>query len=86
MSILDEIFYETIDDNKVEYLLSLLKTSGLSNEVKEELTRELETFDITPERYEELSKQIFNNQLDRINAGLNYSASDINRKIKKEIL
>lgn len=77
--------YETIDDNKVEYLLSLLKTSGLSNEVKEELTRELETFDITPERYEVLSRVIFNSQLDAINAGFNYTQTDISRKLKKEI-
>lgn len=85
MSILDEIFYETIDDNKVEYLLSLLKTSGLSNEVKEELTRELETFDITPERYEVLSRVIYHSQLDAINAGFNYTQTDISRKLKKEI-
>ena len=82
----DELEYEKVTDEKVEYLLSLVNTSSFSNEQKDEYIRELETFDITPERYEVLSKEIFNNQLDRINAGLNYSATDINRKIKKEIL
>ena len=82
---LDSIEYEVIDDNKVEYLLSLLKTSGLSNEVKEDLQNELETFDITPERYDVLSRVIFNSQLDAINAGFNYTQTDINRKLKKEI-
>jgi hypothetical protein len=82
----DNLEYEKVTDEKVEFLLSLVNTSSYSNEQKDIYISELETFDITPERYEELSKQIFNNQLDRINAGLNYSASDINRKIKKEIL
>lgn len=82
----DNLEYEKVIDEKVEFLLSLVNTSSYSNEQKDIYISELETFDITPERYEELSKQIFNNQLDRINAGLNYSASDINRKIKKEIL
>lgn len=82
----DNLEYEKVTDEKVEFLLSLVNTSSYSNEQKDIYIRELETFDITPERYEELLKQIFNNQLDRINAGLNYSASDINRKIKKEIL
>lgn len=82
----DNLEYEKVTDEKVEFLLSLVNTSSYSNEQKDIYILELETFDITPERYEELLKQIFNNQLDRINAGLNYSASDINRKIKKEIL
>ena len=85
MSFLDSIFYETIDDNKVEYLLSLLKTSGLSNEVKEDLTNELETFDITPERYYQLFNIIDNSQLDAINSGFNYTQTDINKKLNKEI-
>ena len=77
--------YDVIDDGKIEYLLSLLRTSGLSNEVKEDLTNELETFDITPERYDELNKIIFNSQLDAINSGFNYTQTDINKKLKKEI-
>jgi hypothetical protein len=77
--------YDVIDDGKIEYLLSLLRTSGLSNEIKEDLTNELETFDITPERYDELNKIIFNSQLDAINSGFNYSQTDINKKLKKEI-
>jgi hypothetical protein len=82
---LDSIQYNIVDDGKIEYLLSLLKTSGLSNEVKEELIIELETFDITPERYDELNKIIFNSQLDAINSGFNYTQTDINKKLKKEI-
>ncbi len=77
--------YDIVDDGKIEYLLSLLRTSGLSNEVKEELIIELETFDITPERYDELNKIIFNSQLDAINSGFNYTQTDINKKLKKEI-
>ncbi len=77
--------YDIVDDGKIEYLLSLLRTSGLSNEVKEDLTNELETFDITPERYDELNKIIFNSQLDAINSGFNYTQTDINKKLKKEI-
>ncbi len=77
--------YDVIDDGKIEYLLSLLRTSGLSNEIKEDLTNELETFDITPERYDELNKIIFNSQLDAINSGFNYTQTDINKKLKKEI-
>lgn len=83
---LDENSYEKVDENKVSYLIDLLYTSGLSNEVKELLECELETFDITPERYEQLSRVIFDSQLDRINSGFNYNMTDINRKINREIL
>lgn len=82
---LDNIEIEIVDDSKIEYLISMLRTSALSNEVKEDLERELETFNITPERYEQLSISIYNSQIDIINAGFNYSQTDITRKLKKEI-
>jgi muramoyltetrapeptide carboxypeptidase LdcA involved in peptidoglycan recycling len=82
---LDNIEFEIVDDSKIEWLISILKTSSLSNEVKEDLERELETFNITPERYEQLSNAIYNSQIDIINGGFNYSQTDINRKLKKEI-
>jgi muramoyltetrapeptide carboxypeptidase LdcA involved in peptidoglycan recycling len=82
---LDNIEFEIVDDSKIEWLISMLKTSSLSNEVKEDLERELETFNITPERYEQLSNAIYNSQIDIINGGFNYSQTDINRKLKKEI-
>ena len=85
MSFLDDLFYDTIDDNKVEYLLSQLQTSGLSNEIKAVLRHELELFNVTPERYLELSLYISNSQMDLINSGFNYSQTDITRKLKKEI-
>lgn len=82
---LDNIEFEIVDDSKIEWLLSLLKSSGLSNEVKELLQVELETFSVTPERFEQLGTMIHNSQIDIINAGFNYSQTDINRKLKKEI-
>lgn len=82
---LDNIEFEIVDDNKIEWLISILKTSALSNEAKEELERELETFNITPERFEQLSIMINNSQIDIINAGFNYTQTDIIRKLKKEI-
>ena len=82
---LDNIEFEIVDDNKIEWLLSSLKTSGLSNEAKQILEIELETFNITPERYLELSLIINNFQLDIINSGFNYTQTDITRKLKKEI-
>ncbi len=82
---LDNIEFEIVDDNKIEWLLSSLKTSGLSNEAKQILEIELETFNITPERYLELSTIINNSQLDIINSGFNYTQTDITRKLKKEI-
>ena len=82
---LDNIEFEIVDDSKIEWLISMLKTSSLSNEVQEDLERELETFNITPERYEQLSNAIYNSQIDIINGGFNYSQTDINRKLKKEI-
>ena len=82
---LDNIEFEIVDDSKIEWLLSLLKSSGLSNEVKELLEIELETFSVTPERFEQLGMMIHNSQIDIINAGFNYSQTDINRKLKKEI-
>lgn len=83
---LDNAEYEIVDDSKIESLLSALDTSCFSNEVKLMLQLELETFDITPERYAELALLIYNNQLDRINAGLNYNMTDIKLKINREIL
>lgn len=83
---LDNIEYEIVDDSKIEALLSALDTSCFSNEVKKYLQIELETFDVTPERYSELAFLIYNNQLDRINAGLNYNMTDIKLKINREIL
>jgi|APGre2960657404_1045060.scaffolds.fasta_scaffold04132_7 hypothetical protein len=83
---LDNVEYEIVDDSKVEALLSALNITGFSNEVKKFLQLELETFDITPERYSELALLIYNNQLDRINAGLNYNMTDITKKINREIL
>jgi hypothetical protein len=83
---LDNVEYEIVDDSKVEALLSALNITGFSNEVKLMLQIELETFDITPERYSELALLIYNNQLDRINAGLNYNMTDITKKINREIL
>lgn len=82
---LDNIEFEIVDDNKIEWLISILKTSALSNEAKEELERELETFNITPERFEQLSIMINNSQIDIINAGFNYTQTDIIKKLKKEI-
>lgn len=82
---LDNIEFELIDDNKIEWLLSLLKISALSNEVKSIIEMELETFNINTERYKELSIIIENSQIDIINGGFNYSQTDINRKLKKEI-
>lgn len=83
---LDNAEYEIVDDSKIEALLSALNITGFSNEVKKYLQIELETFDITPERYLELAFLIYNNQLDRINAGLNYNMTDIKLKINREIL
>jgi hypothetical protein len=82
---LDNIKFELIDDGKIEWLLSTLKSSALSNEVKISIELELETFNINTERYKELSILIENSQIDIINAGFNYSQTDINRKLKKEI-
>ena len=82
---LDNIEFEILDDSKIEWLLSLLKSSVLSNEVKELLEVELETFSVTPERFEQVGTMIHNSQIDIINAGFNYSQTDINRKLKKEI-
>lgn len=83
---LDNVEYEIVDDSKIESLLSALNITVFSNEVKLMLQIELETFDITPERYLELAFLIYNNQLDRINAGLNYNMTDITKKINREIL
>lgn len=82
---LDFSSFEIVDDNKVEYLLSQLQTSGLSNEIKDVLRHELELFNVTPERYLELSIYISNSQMDLINSGFNYNQTDITRKLKKEI-
>lgn len=83
---LDNAEYEIVDDSKIEALLSALNITGFSNEVKKYLQIELETFDITPERYAELALLIYNNQLDRISYGLNYNMTDIKLKINREIL
>lgn len=83
---LDNAEYEIVDDSKIEALLSALNITGFSNEVKKYLQIELETFDITPERYSELAFLIYNNQLDRISYGLNYNMTDIKLKINREIL
>jgi hypothetical protein len=83
---LNENSYEKVDESKISYLIGLLYTSGLSNEIKELLECELETFDITPERYDELSRVVFDSQLDRINSGFMYNQTDISKKLKKEIL
>lgn len=83
---LDNAEYEIVDDSKIEALLSALNITGFSNEVKKFLQIELETFDITPERYAELALLIYNNQLDRISYGLNYNMTDIKLKINREIL
>lgn len=83
---LDNAEYDIVDDSKVEALLSALNITGFSNEVKKYLQIELETFDITPERYSELALLIYNNQLDRISYGLNYNMTDIKLKINREIL
>jgi len=77
--------FEIVQDSKIEYLLSILNTSGLENRFKEAIQRELETFNVTPEKYLELSTIIYNSQLDLINSGLNYNQTDIIRKLKKEI-
>lgn len=82
---LDNIEFEIVDDSKIEWLLSLLRTSSIDNEYKYELECELETFSITPERYEQISSAILYSQIDIINAGFNYTQTDINRKLKKEI-
>lgn len=82
---LDFSSFEIVGDNKVEYLLSQLQTSGLSNEIKDVLRHELELFNVTPERYLELSLYISNSQMDLINSGFNYNQTDITRKLKKEI-
>lgn len=82
---LDFSSFEIVDDNKVEYLLSQLQTSGLSNEIKSVLRHELELFNVTPERYLELSLYISNSQMDLINSGFNYNETDIKRKLRKEI-
>ena len=68
----------SITDNKTFFIKTNTEPKGLQIE--------LETFDITPERYTELALLIYNNQLDRISYGLNYNMTDIKLKINREIL
>lgn len=66
-------------------LLQLLNNSFFIEREYEILKHEIE-HGMSLERYEELYYLLIQSQVDPINAGRNYDMSDINRKIRKEIL
>jgi len=82
MSYIDELF--SADPNELDRIEGLLKTANLQYEIKEELYRELKGV-IDQERAEELLQYLYNNQVDPISGGLNYSQSDIKNKLNKEL-
>ena len=69
---------------KINHIEQLLRTSLYDPEQREEITREILGY-IDQERAEELIEQLYKNQVDPITAGLNYSQSDIARKLNREI-
>lgn len=83
---LDSVYFDNLsEDSEIDYCLSLLYTSGLSNEEKELIENELTTYEITTYRLSEIKTVLNNSQLDRINAGFNYNQTDIKRKLNREI-
>lgn len=67
-----------------DYLLSLLSTSTFEGRLKEQIEREInDTENMSKEMYDRIVFKLYSNQLDRITSGLNYSATDILKHLRK---
>jgi hypothetical protein len=83
---LDNYYLENLsEDTDIEYCLTLMDSSSISPEWKLYLRAELETFEVMEFRLKEIKSVLMDSQIDRINSGLNYSATDIVKKLNREI-
>ncbi len=82
MNAIDELF--RAEPERVHLIEQLLRTAALAPHELEDIDRELLGY-IDEERAEELITYLYANQLDPISSGLNYSMTDINNKLNREI-
>lgn len=67
-----------------DYLLSLLSTATFEGRLKDQIENEInDTENMTKEIYDRTLFNLSSNQLDRITSGLNYSATDIVKHLRK---
>lgn len=70
------------DWGKQDYLLSLLNESVFEGRLKDKIERDINE-DMNQETYDKIVFNLFSNQLDRISAGLPYSATDIIKHLRR---
>jgi len=82
MNHIDELFQA--EPERLHLIERLLRTAALTPNELDDIDRELMGY-IDEERAEELISILHSAQLDPIRAGLNYSQTDINNKLNREI-
>lgn len=66
-----------------DYLLSLLSESTFEGRLRGQIENEINDKEMSKENYDKIVFKLYSNQLDRISSGLNYSATDILKHLKK---
>jgi len=70
---------------KQDYLLSLLDSSSFEGKHRDAVERDIQRDSVGFAEFNTLKQDLINAQVDRIDAGFPYNASDIRRKINKFI-
>lgn len=81
---LDNSDYQ-ISDNQQQYLLSLLNTSVYGKDDTGELLEKKILAGISKLEFENIKRDLDQNQIDPISGGFNYNQTDIKKKIAKEV-
>ena len=82
MSYIDELF--NADPNKVDQIEDLLKYALINPSEQDSILREIKQ-GIDEERADYLIQYLYENRIDPISGGFNYSQTDIKNKLNKEL-
>lgn len=82
MSYIDELF--NAEPHKIDQIEDLLKYALIHPDEQDSILREIKQ-GLDDERADELIQYLYENKIDPISGGFNYSQSDIKNKIKKEL-
>jgi phage RecT family recombinase len=69
---------------QIGYIESLLQASAIDHDERERIERSLS--DMSSDEAARMIEHLQDNQLDKISAGINYSATDIKQKVSREIM
>jgi len=70
---------------QIDFAEGLIATSGYDDDHKQLLMEKINDAGITQSEFDSIVTDLKNNQLDKINSGMNYSQTDISKKIAAEV-